>query len=61
MRIILPLVLLMTIGNMAYAERADYLPAAKLKATDASRLNLGAGLTQKLAHVNAECQTGCFY
>lgn len=54
MRIILPLALLMSIGNMTHAEGSDYLPAAKLKVTDVSRLNFGVGLTQKLAHLNAE-------
>lgn len=54
MRKIFPLVLLVAIGNTAHAELSDYLPQPKLKAENASTWNAGAGMTQKLAHLNAE-------
>lgn len=54
MKKIFPLILLFGLGNSAYADWQDYLPEAKLKSSDTSTLNAGAGLTQKLAHFNGE-------
>lgn len=54
MRIILPFAFLFAVGNVAHAELSDYLPAAKLKVENLSQWNAGAGITQKLAHLNAE-------
>lgn len=54
MRRIFPIALLFAIGNIAHAELSDYLPEAKLKPEQFSQFNGGAGVTQKLAHVNAE-------
>lgn len=57
MKKIFPLILFVITASNAYAEWKDYvpkLPEAKLKPADASTLNAGAGITQKLAHVNAE-------
>lgn len=54
MRKIFPLILLLAVGNCAHAELSDYIPEAKLKSEDAARLNVGAGMTMKLVHLNAE-------
>lgn len=54
MRNIFPLVLLSTVCNLAYADISDYLPAAKLKSEQVSAINIGAGMTNKLVHVNGE-------
>lgn len=54
MRRIFALILLVATGQLTYASPADYLPAAKMKVEEASWLNLGAGVTQKLVHANAE-------
>lgn len=54
MRKIFPLVLFAAVGSFAHADMKDYFPEAKLQTSDVSRLNVGAGITMKLAHVNAE-------
>ena len=65
MKKIFPLGMLMlagvTIGSAAHAELKDYipdvkeyLPESKLTPKDYSEWNFGAGMTQRLAHVNAE-------
>ena len=54
MRKIFPLILLLAVGNCAHAELSDYIPEAKLKSEDAARFNVGAGMTMKLVHFNAE-------
>lgn len=54
MRKIFPFMLLAAVGSLAHADFAEYLPEAKLKSSDASTWNVGAGMTMKLAHVNAE-------
>ncbi len=54
MRKIFPFILLAAVGSFAHADFAEYLPEAKLKSSDASTWNVGAGMTMKLAHVNAE-------
>lgn len=54
MKKIFPLILLLGLGNAAHAGLQDYLPEAKLKETDAATFNVGAGLTQKIAHFNGE-------
>lgn len=57
MKKIFPLILFFGLGNVAHAEWQDYLPEAKLKSSDAATFNVGAGLTQKLAHINGEWVT----
>ncbi|MFW2078965.1 hypothetical protein ACG94X_14840 [Acinetobacter sp. ULE_I010] len=61
MRKIFPLLLLVAVGNFAHADVKDYLPdlkgvlpEAKIKPEDASKWNIGAGVTQRLLHVNGE-------
>lgn len=62
MKKIFPLLLLVAIGNFAHATSRDslprdvekLLPEAKIKPEDASKWNLGAGVTQKMIHVNGE-------
>ncbi|WP_445115375.1 hypothetical protein [Acinetobacter sp. WZC-1] len=54
MRKIFSLVMLMMTGSAVYADIGDYLPEAKLKSAAVSRWNAGAGMTMKLAHLNAE-------
>ena len=51
------LLLLTLLGNVAYAESdffTRYLPEAKLKDAPVAKLNVGAGFTQKLLHLNTE-------
>lgn len=40
--------------NIAHAGFSEYLPEAKLKVETLSEWNIGAGITQKLAHLNTE-------
>lgn len=54
MRKIFPLFLLCLLGNVAHADISDYLPTPKLSKENFSPINLGIGITQKIAHVNAE-------
>jgi hypothetical protein len=54
MRKIVPLILLVGVGHSAQAAFLDYLPEAKIKAENVSTWNVGAGMTQKLAHLNGE-------
>ena len=61
MRKIFPLLMLVAIGNVAHADVKDYLPdlkgflpEAKIKPEDASKWNLGAGITQQMVHANGE-------
>ena len=54
MRNIFPLVFLGTIWNVAHADISEYLPPAKIKSEQVSALNIGAGITKKLAHLNGE-------
>ena len=54
MRKIFPLILAGLLGNVAHAESSDFLPTAKLKMDQLSSWNFGGGITQRLAHLNAE-------
>lgn len=54
MKKIYPFVMLIMFANQSHATIKDNLLSPKLKAEDASTFNLGAGLTMKLAHLNAE-------
>lgn len=54
MRNIFPFIFLGAIWNVAYADFSEYLPAAKIKAEHVSPINIGAGITRKLAHLNGE-------
>ena len=61
MRKIFPLLLLVAVGNFAHADVKDYLPdlkgvlpEAKIKPEDAYKWNIGAGVIQRLLHVNGE-------
>ncbi|TCM69853.1 hypothetical protein EC844_102120 [Acinetobacter calcoaceticus] len=54
MKKIFPLVLFIAFANQSHAAVQDYMPEAKLKPSDASKWNIGAGATMQLAHLNAE-------
>lgn len=61
MKKIFPLLTLLAIGNIAHADVKDYLPdlkgilpEAKIKPEDASKWNLGGGITQQMIHANGE-------
>jgi len=61
MKKIFLLLLLVTVGNTVHAAVKDYLPnfkgvfpEAKIKPEDASKINIGAGITQQIMHVNGE-------
>jgi hypothetical protein len=61
MKKIFPLLMLVAVGNFAHADVKDYLPdmkgilpEAKFKPEDASKWNIGAGVTQQMVHANGE-------
>lgn len=49
-----PLLALITLFNTAYAQDQNYLPDAKLTPESVRMWNVGAGVTQKLVHLNTE-------
>ncbi|NHB58393.1 hypothetical protein G9F32_10265 [Acinetobacter sp. 194] len=54
MRRNLPLFLLIFSATLSHADLKNYLPDAKIKVENISTWNFGIGMTQKLAHLNAE-------
>ena len=54
MRNIFPLIFLGMTWNVAHADFSEYLPAAKIKPEQVSPINIGVGITKKLAHLNGE-------
>ena len=54
MKKIYPLVVMLGTANVAHAEWTDYLPEPKLKDIKTAPVYVGVGLSNKLAHVNAE-------
>jgi hypothetical protein len=48
------LLVLAFIANAASAQEGGFLPEANLAGADAAKLNVGAGFTQKLIHLNTE-------
>lgn len=54
MRKIYPLVAFLAFSNVAIADENSFLPEAKLAGHKVSTWNVGAGLTQKLLHLNGE-------
>lgn len=54
MRKIYPLLAVLTVSSGAHAQDYSFLPEAKLAGHNASTWNVGAGVTQKLLHLNGE-------
>ena len=61
MKKIFPLLILVALSSATHADIKDYLPdlkgvlpEAKIKPEDASKWNVGAGVTQQMLHVNGE-------
>lgn len=57
MRKIVSFAVVMWVGNLAYADFSSFYPEAKLKPEQFSKINVGAGVTQRLAHGNLEYVT----
>ena len=54
MRKITSLTILILVGNLAHADFSAYYPKAKLNSEHFSKINIGAGVTQKLMHTQLE-------
>ncbi len=54
MKKVYSLVACIVLCNVAYAEESSFFPQAKLTGEDTKTWNVGAGITQKLLHLNAE-------